>query len=373
MQNAAVSLQQAWRASRTLGRLARRFERVGVSLAQAHACATAGELTRRVMDKQCVNAADALLGRLYARNGEPMERVKGLSFLGALVFVAKSKAVLDYPDDVHEVPLAHVGAAMLRAFEPLLQRLAQSGDANTAHIRVFLSLLCTYYARLTEWKKFDQPRVRDRLVYALFSLYRLRHQSLDRTRWNARIQETVDELRLRDGGKRALALVNDTLWPNERNILSRFYGAGHFCPSEEVVHETMMHGPTWCIVAEPPPSDDVCIRQAFAQYRRTERASWDALDEAYIGHSVRSPRDLYKRLWFKLHEMQGELLVLKTRLSPLPYEGETLEQRQAAVLAAFHLGSLYPRLQPDAAPSFEVNVDALDALLPPLPQPTQQQ
>ena len=134
-----------------------------------------------------------------------------------------------------------------------------------------------------------------------------------------------------------------------------------------------MHGPTGRLVAEPSPSDDVCIREAYAQYRRTERASWDALDEAYIGHSVRSPRDLYKRLWFKLHEMQGELLVLKTRLSPLPYEGETLEQRQTAVLAAFHMGSLYPLLQPDAAPSFEVYVDALDALLPRFPQQQQQE
>ena len=365
---ASIIIQQAWRASRTLEKLARRFECEGVSLAQAQACATAAELTQRVMDKRCVNAADALLGALYKRNADPslllQRRVKGPSFLGAFVFVAKPNGVLDYPHDACEVPLMHVGGAMLRAFELLRRRLALSGDANTAHIRVFLSLLRTYYARLAEWKRVDQPRVRDRLVYALLSLYRLRHQSLDRTRWNARIQETVDELRLCDGGQRALALVNDTLWPNERNILSRFYGAGHFCPTEEVVHETMMHGPTWRLVAEPSPSDDVCIREAYAQHRRTERASWDALDAAYYGHSVRSPRDLYKRLWFKLHEMQGELLVLKTRLSPLPYEGETLEQRQAAVLAAFHMGSLYPLLQPDAAPSFEVYVDALDALLP---------
>ena len=164
---AAASIQRVWRASRTLERLARRFEREGVSLAQAQACATAGELTQRVTDKRCVNAADALLGALYARNGELMERVKGPSFLGALVFVAKPNAVWDYPHDPCEVSLVHVGGAMLRAFELLLQRLALSGDANAAHIRVFLSLLRTYYARLAEWKRVDQPRVRDRLVYAL--------------------------------------------------------------------------------------------------------------------------------------------------------------------------------------------------------------
>ena len=41
---------------------------------------------------------------------------------------------------------------------------------------------------------------------------------------------------------------------------------------------------------------------------------------AYYGHSVQSPRDLYKRLLFKLHEMQGELLVLQTQLSPRYYQ-----------------------------------------------------
>ena len=126
------------------------------------------------MDKRCVNVADALLGALYKRNADPtLERVKAPSFLGALVFVAKPNGVLDYPNDACEVPLVHVGGAMLRAFELLLMRLALSGDANTAHIRVFLSLLRTYYARLAEWKRVDQPRVRDRLVYALLSLYRL--------------------------------------------------------------------------------------------------------------------------------------------------------------------------------------------------------